>query len=360
MRAAVCREFGAPLAIEPIELAPPGPGEVRVKIQACAICHSDIHFMDGAWGGPLPAVFGHEAAGVVADIGPGVRSVSPGQTVVVTLIRSCGNCVSCQHGHEVSCEATGGLGPASPIASTDGEALVQGMATGAFADEVVVHESQLVGVTGAMDSAAVSLLACGVITGYGAVVNTARVEPGATVAVIGAGGVGVNAIQGAKAAGAAEILALDINDAKLETALRFGATQGVDCRDPGQAVEAVRAATGGRGADYVFVTVGLGAAVSQAFELCAPSGAIVLVGMPPSGVTVGLDPGELAGNNQRILGSKMGGSAIRSFIPALIEAYRAGDLKLDELVSGRYPLEGINEAVASARGGAVLRNVILF
>ncbi|WP_425405939.1 Zn-dependent alcohol dehydrogenase [Hwanghaeella sp.] len=359
MKAAVCREFGQPLAIEEIDLLPAGPGEVTVDIKACAICHSDIFFIDGAWGGSLPAVYGHEAAGVVRSVGAGVTAVKPGQPVVVTLIRSCGHCISCMEGIPVACEGDVPLDSAPVLTSKAGERVVQGMETGAFAEAVTVHESQVVGMPGDMSFDAASLLACGVITGFGAVVNTARVEPGSTVAVIGAGGVGLNTVQGAVIAGARTIIALDISDSKLETALRFGATHAVQAAG-GEAVEKVRALTDGRGADYVFVTVGAKPAFQQAFPMAARAGAVVLVGMPPTGVMAEIDPGTVAAANQRILGSKMGTSRIGVDIPNLISLYRQGRLKLDELITNRYPLDGINEALASTKRGEALRNVILF
>lgn len=359
MRAAVCHAFGEPLQIEEVGLANPGPGEVRISVNACGVCHSDIFFMDGAWGGVLPAIYGHEAAGIVKAIGPSVHSLKVGQPVIATLIRSCGTCHSCTAGHEVSCENLDELGPSSPIQSLQGEPIHQAMATGAFAEEIVVHESQTVGVPVGLDMAALSLLACGVITGFGAVVNNAQVEPGASVVVIGAGGVGLNTIQGARYAGASVIMAIDLSQTKLENAGRFGATHPIDGTDPEKAREEVLRLTGGRGADYVFVTVGAKAAMMQAFSYCASSGAIVWVGMPPSGVTLELDPSTIAANNQRIIGSKMGDAVIRKMIPNLITLYQSGSLELDALVSGRYPLEGVNDAVASSRTGDVFRNVII-
>jgi S-(hydroxymethyl)glutathione dehydrogenase/alcohol dehydrogenase len=359
MKAAVCREFGKPLSIEEIDLLPAGPGEVTVDIKACAICHSDIFFIEGAWGGTLPAVYGHEAAGVVRSVGAGVTTVKPGQPVVVTLIRSCGHCISCMQGVPVSCEGEVPLDSAPVLTTKGGERLVQGMETGAFAEAVTVHESQVVGMPVEMGFDTGSLLACGVITGYGAVANTAKVPPGATVVVIGAGGVGLNTVQGAAIAGARMIVALDISDAKLETALRFGATHAVQAAG-GDEIEKVRALTGGRGADFVFVTVGAKPAFQQAFPMAARGGAIVLVGMPPSGVMAEVDPGTVAASNQRILGSKMGTSRIGIDIPNLISLYRQGRLKLDELITNRYPLDGINEALASTKRGEALRNVILF
>ena len=358
MRAAVCRAFGEPLVIEEVALDPPGPGEVAVDLAACAICHSDIIFADGGWGGALPAVYGHEAAGVVRQVGEGVESVRPGDHVVVTLIRSCGHCGSCAQGAAVTCETAFARDSQSPLHRPGGEALTQGLRTAAFAEAVVVDASQVVVIPPAVPLDAASLLACGVITGFGAVTNTAGLRPGTTAAVIGAGGVGLNAVQGAAISGARMVIALDLVESKLEAARRFGATHTVNAGRP-DAAEQVRRLTG-RGADYVFVTVGAKAAIPQALAMAARSGTIVLVGMPASGVTVAVDPGDIAHNNLRVLGSKMGGAHIQADIPKLVMLYQQGRLKLDELISGRYPLAKINEAMASARSGEALRNVILF
>ena len=359
MRAAICRAFGTPLSVEDVSIDPPGPGEIAVRLAACAICHSDILYADGAWGGQLPAIYGHEAAGVVEAVGPGVSSPAPGDHVVVTLIRSCGICPSCTGGAAVTCETRLPLDQRSPLRDHAGQTLVQGLRTAAFAETVVVHASQAVTIPKDLRFDSAALLACGVITGVGAVVNTARLRPGDTAVVIGAGGVGLNTVQGAVLAGARVVVALDIVPAKLEAARRFGATHVLPADDRA-VVEEVRSITGGRGADHVFVTVGAKPAFSQAFAMAARSGGIVLVGMPASGVTVELDPGAIASDNQRILGSKMGGALIHRDIPQLVGFYRQGRLKLDELISGRFPLDRINEAIASAKSGEAVRNVILF
>ncbi len=359
MQAAVCRGFGEPLRIEEVALAAPNAGEIRETLAACAICHSDISYADGAWGGELPAVYGHEAAGVVEEIGTGVATVKPGDHVVVTLIRACGRCYSCAQGAPVVCETIFPLDRKSPLSAADGSPIVHGLRSGAFAEHVVVDQSQAVVIPDDIPMESASLLACGVITGFGAVVNTAAMRPDANVVVIGAGGVGLNSIQGAAIGGAGTLIAVDIVDSKLDAAMAFGATHAVDGRSAGLAGK-IRELTGGRGADYVFVTVGAKAAFDQAFGIAAPAGAIILVGMPATGVTTDLDPGTVASLNQRILGSKMGSARIQVDIPYLVSLYRQGRLKLDELISGRYPLEGINEAIASTRRGEALRNVILF
>ncbi len=359
MKAAVCREFGKPLVIEEVNLASPGAGEIRVKLAACALCYSDIHYVEGAWGGQLPAVYGHEAAGVVEEIGDGVTAFLPGDHVVVTLIRSCGHCYYCDRGTPVACATTFPLDEKSPLTTADGTTITHGLRTGGFAEFVVVQESQAVVIPRDIPLDKASLLACGVITGFGAVVNTAAVEPGSSVAVIGVGGVGLNSIQGALFQGAEPIIAVDVSESKLRAARKFGATAGINARKQDVAA-AVRAATAGRGADFVFITVGQKSAIDQALGAVAPAGAVVVVGMPATGVMAEIDPGTIADLNQRILGSKMGTSRIQTDIPMLIDLYRAGRLKLDELITGRYPLSDINKAIASVKRGEALRNVIVF
>ena len=359
MKAAVCREFGAPLVIEELHLADPGPGEVKVRMVATAICHSDITYAEGGWGGQLPAVYGHEGAGVVAEVGPGVHSVKVGDAVVVTLIRSCGRCHGCTIGMPVTCDATFPLDATSPLTDASGASIVHGLRTAAFAEQVVVEESQLVVVPADLGFDVASLLACGVITGFGAVTNTAGVQPGSHVVVFGCGGVGLNSVQGALLSGAQTIVAIDLAESKLQAALEFGATHTLNPLTD-DVVARVRELTDGRGADYVFVTVGAKAAFDASYALLAKAGAVVLVGMPANGVMSEIDPGTMAAYSQRILGSKMGGSRISIDIPNLVNLYKQGRLKLDELISGRYALADINEAMESVKRGDALRNVIVF
>jgi len=357
MRAAVCHEFGKPLVVEEIEVDPPHAGEVKVKIAACAICHSDIHAIEGSWGGPLPAVYGHEAAGVVEEVGSGV-ALEVGQRVVVTLLRSCGHCYFCAQGLPAQCETTFPLHEKSPLTTRDGVSIFQGFRTAAFAEQVVVDQSQLVVIPDAMAFDSASLLACGVITGLGAVVNTAKVPAGSSVVVIGTGGVGLNSVQGARLAGADPIIALDLVDTKLEAAQAFGATHRINAREDA-VPEVVRSLTAGRGADYVFVTVGSGAAFEQGLELLRRGGTLVIVGMPATGETSEIELGNVADAGQTIVGSKMGSVQLHVDVPKLVRRYEQGELKLDELITARYPLEEINEAIAAVNRGDALRNVIL-
>ena len=358
MRAAVCHAFGKPFRIEAVDIDAPGPGEIAVDVAACAICHSDIIFADGGWGGALPAVYGHEAAGIVSKVGKGVEDFKAGDHVVVTLIRACGHCPSCNGGHLVTCGTAFYRDTHTPLRSEHGEPLTQGLRTAAFAEEIVVDASQAVTIPREMKLDVASLLACGVITGFGAAVHTAEVRSGATVAVLGTGGVGLNVIQACALAAARAIIAIDLVPSKLDTARRFGATHGLLGSDP-ELKQKLRALTNGNGADYVFVTVGAKAAFVQSLGLVARSGSLVLVGMPPDGMTIDIDPGFIAQDNLRVLGSKMGDSRIKVDIPRLVALYDAGKLKLDELITERYSLDRINDAMAKSRSGEAVRNVIM-
>ncbi len=357
MKAAICRGFNQPLSIEEVTLTAPDTGEVQVRLAASAICHSDITYMDGGWGGALPQVFGHEASGVITALGPGVRGLQKGDRVLVTLIRSCGHCAPCEQAAPYLCESEFPLDQSSPITDSDGLSVQQGLRTGAFAEEVVVDQSQVVTIPNSVPFDAAALLSCGVITGLGAVVNTANVPYGASVVVIGCGGVGLNSIQGAALVGAYPIIAVDLVDAKLEVAPDFGASHVINGKAE-DAIAKVHELTGG-GADYVFVAAGSPAAFEQGLEMLAPAGTMTLVGMPPTGEKVGVEVGNVAGSAQNILGSKMGSARLRVDIPKLVKLYEQGRIKLDELISGRYGLDQINEAIDEVRTDKALRNVII-
>jgi S-(hydroxymethyl)glutathione dehydrogenase/alcohol dehydrogenase len=359
VRAAVCRAFGEPLTVERVVLDDPGPGEVRVRVGAVAICHSDVSYVDGEWGGDLPAIWGHEAAGIISATGAEV-GFEIGQRVVVTLIRSCGECARCQRGAEIACRTNFALDDRSPITDEDGAAVTHGMQTAAFAEEVVVHASQIVPIDDDVPIASASLLACGVITGVGAVLNTAGVEPGSSVVVLGCGGVGLNVVQGAALARAETIIAVDPVPSKLDLAIHLGATDAHELTTPKDLIDVVHELTDGMMADYVFVATGAPSALAGADALVGTMGAIVIVGMPASGISGSFDPGSLAGRNQRILGSKMGTTVIARDIPELVTRYQDGKLELDGLISRTFPLDQINEAMDGVRSGAALRNVVVF
>lgn len=357
IKAAVAHEFNAPLVIEEVNLRAPEGREIEVTLEACAICHSDISFAEGGWGGSLPAVYGHEAAGRISAVGPEVRGLAVGDAVVVTLIRACGHCVPCTSGKPTVCE-TPHDGDHGPLTTADGGKLHQAMACGAFAEKVVVDAAQTVKVADDMPPEAAALLACGVITGVGAVVNAANLRAGQDAVVIGAGGVGLNAIQGARIAGARRIVAVDTIPAKLEDARAFGATDTVLATVDSPWRLAKNAM--GRGADAVFVTVGAAPAYTDAPRYLARGGKVVMVGMPHSGQTSEYEAATLAAVGQSLVGSKMGDVVIARDIPWLADLYRQGRLKLDELISARWPLERINEAMADSKSGSARRNVIVF
>lgn len=357
IKAAVCREFGKPLVIEDIRLRAPEAGEVEVTLEACAICHSDIVFAEGGWGGTLPAVYGHEAAGRISAIGAGVKGYAIGDTVIATLIRACGTCPSCASGSPVICDTPYDR-DTGPITAADGSVMQHGMAIGAFAEKIVVDQSQIARIPDGIPMDSASLLSCGVITGIGAVVNAAGIRAGQSVVVIGAGGVGLNAIQGARIAGAARIIAVDMTQEKLAIAREFGATDGILATSdkPWAQVKDIT----GRGADAVFVTVGAIPAYDAAPKYLAQGGRVIMVGMPHSGAVSTYEPVMIAATGQGMIGSKMGDVVLARDIPWLVDLYQQGRLKLDELISNRYSLNQINEAIASTKSGAARRNVILF
>lgn len=352
IRAAVCRAFGAPLEIETLRLAAPGPGEVQVDVEAVAICHSDITYADGGFGGDLPAVYGHEAVGRVAALGAGVTGLAVGSRVLVTLIRSCGACPPCADGRPTQCATPGA---SAPLSDGAGATVVAAMNCGAFAEAVTVDASQLAPIPEDIPAEAACILSCGVVTGLGAAVNTARVRPGDWCVVIGAGGVGLNAVQGARLAGAARIVAVDVTAEKLAVAKEFGATDGVLAGEDGHTAM-MRL---GRPADHVFVTVGAGPVIDRALDWVAPHGTAYLVGMPHVGTVGHYDPVSAAYHGQGLRGTRMGDVVLRRDVPWLLDLHGQGRLKLEELVSGTFPLERINDAIAATRAGRGRRNVVV-
>jgi S-(hydroxymethyl)mycothiol dehydrogenase len=353
--AAVCTAFGAPLVLQELELSAPTGRMIEVTLDAVAICHSDISYADGIWGGDLPAVYGHEAAGRITGIGDAVTGWSEGERVIVTLIRACGTCGPCTSGRPTGCATPGG--PA-PLSRPDGLPVVQAMNCGAFATRVVVDQSQIARMPADMPADAACLLSCGVITGIGAVVNAGQLRPGEDAVVIGAGGVGLNAIQGARLAGARRVVAVDMVQSKLADARAFGATDVIDASAAAPWEELLTLT--GRPADAVFVTTGALPAFDSAPHYIGPGGRIVLVGMPASGAFARYEPANVAAWGQRLIGSKMGEVVLARDIPWLTDLWAQGRLKLEELVSGRWRLDQINEAIADTRAGAARRNVIVF
>jgi len=357
IKAAVAHEFGTPLVIEDVELRAPEGSEVEVTLEAVAICHSDISYAEGAWGGSLPAVYGHDAAACISAIGTAARGLAVGDPAIVTLIRACGACPSCSSGKPTVCE-TPYDGDHGPLKTADGGKLHQAMACGAFAEKVVVEAAQVVKISDDIPMTSASLIACGVITGVGAVVNAAGLRAGQDVVVIGVGGVGLNAIQGARIAGARRIVAVDMSAEKLAVAKEFGATDGVLATE-GKPWRTAKAAMG-RGADAVLVTVGAAPAYDVAPRYLAGGGKVIMVGMPHTGAFSSYEPANFAAMGQGMIGSKMGDVVIQRDIPWMVDLYEQGRLKLDELVSGTWRLDQINEAIADTKTGAARRNVIVF
>jgi S-(hydroxymethyl)glutathione dehydrogenase/alcohol dehydrogenase len=360
MRAAVCYEFNKPLVIEELTMRSPNADEVKVKVAATAICHSDIHDMRGDFGGEPPFVGGHETAGWVDEVGAAVTTVKAGDSVIVSLLESCGTCSFCTTGKPYFCETKVTYDNTGVFTNQKGQEVIQKARVAGFAEYVLVHESQLVKIDPDFPKDLASLLACGVTTGFGAVVNRAKVPPMKSVVVIGTGGVGLNTVQGALTCGANPIIAVDILDSKLERAREFGATHAVNAKTA-DSVGAVKDLTEGKGADYVFVTVGSGAALQQAFAMLRRGGTAVMVGLPPAeDALASFAAADFAINEKTVTGGYMGSICLQEDIPALIALYKAGRYKLDELIAGRYPFERINEALESSMAGEALRNVIIF
>ncbi|HEV2358578.1 MAG TPA: Zn-dependent alcohol dehydrogenase [bacterium] len=364
-KAAVLFEVGKKLEICDVEVQAPKAGEVLVRMAAAGVCHSDLHVMTGHLFAPLPAVLGHEGAGVVEEIGAGVATVRPGDHVIPLWRLSCGECEYCTAGRPALCAAgtavrmTGYLPDGTTRFALGGTALKHFAGVSSFSEYSVIPEKALLPIPQdlALDRAA--LFGCAVITGVGAVVNAARVRPGTSVAVFGAGGIGLNAIQGAALAGAVRIIAVDVLARKLDYARQFGATDAVDAsaEDP---VNRIRSLTGGRGVDYAFEAIGLPNVMRQAYDSLAKRGIAVLIGVTPMAAEVSVPVMSLVFEERVLTGSVYGSSRPRTDIPKLIDLYRTGRLKLDELLTRTYPFVQINEAYAALERGEVARSVVTF
>ena len=361
MRAAVLETQPGELIVQEIRLDKPRAGEVLVRVGAAGLCHSDLHFMENKWPAPCPAVLGHEAAGVVEMVGDGVSYVQPGDHVILCLSAYCGGCDYCLTGRLHLCSNRTALErdkDAPPrITRPDGSTLNQFFRLSSFAEQVLVHEHAMVKIDKDMPLDRAALIGCGVTTGLGAVFRTARVEVGSTVAVIGCGGIGLNAVQGARIAGAGRIIAIDMQPAKLEMAQDFGATDVIDASKV-DAVAAVKELTKG-GVEYSFEAIGLKSAAQQAFNMLCPGGQATVIGMIPMGENVEIHGPDLL-SEKKLTGSNMGSNRFRVDMPRYVDLYLQGRLKLDELVSARISLDQINEGFATMKTGAVARSVIMF
>ena len=359
MKAAVLREVGKPLTIEDVRIDGPGSHEVLIRTAAVGVCHSDLHYVEGLYSTPMPIVLGHESAGVVEKVGSEVRYVKPGDHVITCLSVFCGHCAFCTTGRPFNCESpeTGRLDGEPARLTQHGKGMPQFYSLSSFAEQMLVHEHALVKIRDDMPLDRAALIGCAVTTGFGAVINTARIEVGSTVAVIGCGGVGLSALNGAAVAGAGRIIAVDIKSSKLDLARQFGATDVVDAAacDP---VAEIREMTRG-GVDYSFEALGLKATAEQAFRMLRPSGTATIIGMVPQGQTIEVDGEDLL-LDKKLQGSNMGSNRFRVDIPRYVDFYLAGRLELDELISRRLRLEQINEAFDEMRRGEIARSVIVF
>jgi S-(hydroxymethyl)glutathione dehydrogenase/alcohol dehydrogenase len=340
-------------------LIPPGPRDVQVRIAAVAVCQSDLSYIDGHWEVEGPAIFGHEAAGIVQQVGADVQNLQPGDRVCVTLARACFECANCNTGRPIDCLGSTPLDAETVIRSTEGAPILQGLRSAAFAERVVVDHSQVAPIPDALPWGSASVLSCAVLTGYGAVTRTAAFTKGQTAMVIGAGGVGLNCVQAAAIAGAAQVIAVDLSDDRLTAAAEFGAHSTINPVSENM-IEASRRLTEGLGVDRVFVCAGSGQVIDQAVETLSVGGAAVIVGMSRTGVTCTYDPLDLASANRSILGSKFGQAVVQDDIPHLTDLYQKGRLRLDEMVTRQFPFERINDALDATRQGTGLRNVIMF
>jgi len=363
-KAAVCRGLNEPLSIEEVDLEAPKAGEVKVKMGASGVCHSDLSVQNGTLFGSYPIVLGHEGAGVIEEVGEGVEGLAVGDHVVISWVPQCGQCFYCQKGQGYLCEAgagamaTGGLLDGTTRLSKDGEAIMQMACTGTFSESAVIPAIGAVKIPDDVPLDIAALIGCGVLTGVGAATNTASIKPGDTVAVVGCGGVGLNVIQGAIIAGATRVIAVDMLENKLKMAEQFGATDLVNAGE-GDAVTKVLELTESRGVDVAFEVIGLKATIDQTIGMTRRGGEAVLVGVPKMDVMLEL-PAFLSVvlMSKSIKGCWYGSSNVQTDVLKLIGWYREGKLKLDELISRRIELEDVNDAFRAMEAGEVARSVI--
>ncbi|WBO68542.1 S-(hydroxymethyl)mycothiol dehydrogenase [Streptomyces camelliae] len=365
VRAVVARKKGAPVSVETVLVPDPGPGEALVQVQACGVCHTDLHYREGGIGDEFPFLLGHEAAGVVESVGEGVTEVAPGDFVVLNWRAVCGTCRSCRKGKPWYCFATHNAtqsmtltGGTSRTKSGGGSELTPALGIGAFAEKTLVAAGQCTKVDPTASAAAAGLLGCGVMAGFGAAVHTGGVGRGDSIAVIGCGGVGMAAIAGAKVAGAGRIIAVDVDERKLKRAEEFGATDTVHSGRT-DAVEAIRSLTGGFGADVVVDAVGRPETYRQAFYARDLAGTAVLVGVPTPELTVELPLLDVFGRGGALKSSWYGDCLPSRDFPALIDLYLQGRFDLDGFVSETIALDEVESAFDRMHRGEVLRSVVV-
>ena len=364
MRAAVFHEPTQALTtVEEIDIDEPQEHEVLVRTAASGVCHSDLHFVDGLYSMDTPAVLGHEGAGTVEKVGPGVTSVRPGDQVILSFVPACGRCKSCLEGHANICDSHMATGPFMYDGTTrlhKGDQRIHHMGKVAcFAEYAVVPESGCVPVRSPIPMDKAAMIGCCVPTGVGAVLFSAKVTPGSTVAVIGCGGVGLNVIMGAKLVNAAKIIAVDIRESQLEFAMKFGATHSVNAsdRDP---VAQVKELTDGKGADFTFEVFGSADTTKAAYEMAGKRGTVTVVGIAPTGAEAGINAVDLVRNEKTLRGTYYGSARSQTDMPTMVDMYQSGKLNLDDLVVRHYSLDQINEAYGDMDKGEVGRGAIVF
>ncbi|MBV8559306.1 MAG: Zn-dependent alcohol dehydrogenase [Acidimicrobiia bacterium] len=365
-KAAILTGLEQPLEIHDVDLESPHAGEVKVRMGASGVCHSDLSVQNGTLMGVAPIVLGHEGAGIIEEVGEGVTDFKPGDHVVISWVPQCGECYFCTRGQGELCKAadaslaSGGLLDGTPRFSWKGAPLSQMAASGTFSEVSVIPESGAVKIPDDVDMKVAALIGCGVLTGVGAALNTADIKKGDTVAVVGCGGVGLNVIQGARIAGAGEIIAIDMNETKLQMAKEFGATATINASQ-GDPVSQVMSMTEERGADVAFEVIGLGPTIDQTITMTRRGGQAILVGVPRMDVMVTIPAFlGLVLQEKTIKGCWYGSSNVRQDVPKLIDLYKKGDLKLDELISREISLDEVNDAFEAMKTGEVARSVIVY
>ena len=361
MKAAVMRANNAPLEIEEVQIDDPGPGEVLLKTAASGICHSDLHVIEGGLPMPPPCILGHEPAGVVEAVGDGVTDFAPGDHVIGCLTSFCGTCKLCTAGRPYLCPTQyegRPLGSKPRLRAADGSDLIQFANLSSFAEKMLCPERSLVKIRDDMPLDRACLIGCGVTTGLGAALNTVNIRAGASVVIIGCGGVGLAALQGARIRGAGKIIAVDAQAWKFDIARKLGATDCIDATD-GDPVAAVHELTGG-GADFVFECIGLVPTVQQSIAMTGRGGTAVLVGVVPVQEMVPIPAADLTLQEKNVTGSYMGSNRFRFDMPHYVDFYLDGRLRLDEMISSRIGLDDVNDAFDHMRKGEVARQVIVF
>lgn len=363
MKAAVLYRANEPLAIEDLEQDAPAPGEVRVKLGSAGVCASDYHVMEGTAQFPLPMVLGHEGAGVVEAVGSGVTSVKPGDHCILAFVSPCGRCHACNIGQPHLCDTHRASGSRMFDGATrlhsGGQDIFQMQKLGLFGEHAVVPEQACCVIPKSVPMEVAALIGCSVTTGVGGVINQPGIEAGVTVAVFGSGGVGLNAIQGARLLNARKIIAVDVYDHKLEFSYKFGATDVVNARaeDP---VERIRELTGGEGVDYAFDTFGSARTTSQAFDATRKGGRAVIIGLAPAGEKAPIDLIDMVRNQKTVVGSYYGSASPHETFRKLVDFYLQRKIDVDSLVTRRYSLDEINEGFAALTRGEDGRGVIVF